>query len=391
MEDIANTLSHGKALSNDNVSDIIFAKGHREKVGKKLKNLWSLGANPDFEFDSLHFETRLVPLNKVHPDIPSSKDCRPIAIQSPIVKLLESRLKPKLDAYITQRLTASQTGFCIGMGISVNQMRLIQRVIETTNRKKHCYGLFIDFSSAYNTILHSKLFKRLQNVLSNDELDFLKSLYSRTKITLGKASFCPNIGVAQGSTISPALFNIYCDDLYQKLILVSNGVDIEDLLSYADDLCVLCASPSELRRVIKLIKSWSKENNLELNAKKSGIVEFTPRRGNQTKYLKVNSEFEGIPVLNEYRYLGLILDGKLTMTKQLELIDKKANFQVTKLWPILKIISLEERMNLWTILVRPLFEMLIFLYYAERSLTNIDKVDKLLRKTFKKFCMLKKT
>ena len=35
MEDIANTLSHGKALSNDNVSDIIFAKGHREKVGKK--------------------------------------------------------------------------------------------------------------------------------------------------------------------------------------------------------------------------------------------------------------------------------------------------------------------------------------------------------------------
>lgn len=168
------------------------------------------------------------------------------------------------------------------------------------------------------------------------------------------------------------------------------GINTENLLGYADDLCVLCTSPSELRRVIKLIKHWSRENNLALNAKKSGILEFTPRLGKQSNYLQINSEFEGIPIVTEYRYLGLIFNGKLTMKNQLEQIDKKTNFQVSKLWPILKVASLEERINLWTLLIRPLFEMLIFPYYAERSFTNIKSVEILIRKTFKKFCLFKK-
>jgi len=388
MVDIVSKISHGKALSVDGVSDIIFAKNQRKVATQKLQNLWSIEDKPNFLFNPIHFETKIIPLNKVHPQIPSNKDCRPIAVQSPIVKLMESRLKSKLDNYMTQKVHPGQTGFITGMGISVNQMRLIQRIIETTHRKKHCYGLFVDFSSAYNTILHSKLFERLQDVLSKDELEYLKSIYSRTRITLGKTSFCPNIGVAQGSTISPALFNIYCDDLYKKLS--DSGISIDSIFGYADDLCVLCTSPSELRNVIRLIKSWSEENNLKLNTKKSGILEFTPRYGSQPHYLKINSEFEGIPIVTEYRYLGLIFDAKLTMTKQLELIDKKSNFQVTKLWPILKMLSLEERINLWTLLVRPLFEMLIFLYYSERSHTNIERAQRMIRKTLKKFCMLKK-
>jgi len=225
LENIVNKISYGKALSTDGVSDIIFSKSNRKEVTKKLINLWSLGDEKNFEINLKHFETRIVPLNKKYLDIPSSKDCRPIAIQSPIIKLLECKLKPKLDAYLTQKLCPGQTGFIVGMGISVNQMRLVQRVVEITQRKKHCYGLFVDFSAAYNIILHSKLFERLQNVLAKDEIDDLKALYSRTKVSLGKVSFCPNIGVAQGSTISPALFNIYCDDLY--ITLNNAGVSTE--------------------------------------------------------------------------------------------------------------------------------------------------------------------
>ena len=164
-------------------------------------------------------------------------------------------------------------------------------------------------------------FERLHSVLTEDEIGFLKSLYSRTKITIGKSSFHPNIGVTHRSTISPALFNIYCDDLYQKL--TNTNINIENLFEYADDLCILCSSLYELRSVIKLIKAWSEENNLKLNAKKLGILEFMPRQGYQPHYLKLDSEFEGIPIVTEYRYLGLIFYGKLTMEKQLELIDKK--------------------------------------------------------------------
>ena len=88
--------------------------------------------------------------------------------------------------------------------------------------------------------------------------------------------------------------------------------------------------------------------------------------------------------------MGLIVDQKLTLAKQLAHIEEKTNHQCAALWPLLKAFSLTERMNLWTILCRPLFEMLIFPYYAERSTTNIEKVHLKTRRTFKKFCLLKK-
>jgi len=71
--------------------------------------------------------------------------------------------------------------------------------------------------------------------------------------------------------------------------------------------------------------------------------------------------------VSEYRYLGLVVNQKLTLSSQLSMIDEKVRFQVIKLWPVLKAFSLDERINLWTILVRPLFEMLIFPYLAEES------------------------
>jgi len=86
------------------------------------------------------------------------------------------------------------------------------------------------------------------------------------------------------------------------------------------------------------------------------------------------SSFVDIPIVTEYKYLGLVVDQKLISTKQLAFIEEKTNHQCAALWPLLKAFSLTERINLWTILCRPSFEMLIFPYYAERSTTNTNKV-----------------
>ena len=175
---------------------------------KLLFDLWSCNKH---YLD--HFETRLIPLNKVHPKTPKANEFRPIIIQSPILKLLEARFQRKLTTYMKEKLHIGQTGFVPAMGITVNQVRAVRRINERTNAGKKIYGLFIDFSSAYNTVLHTKLFQRLNKVLNEDEIQFQKAIYSRLKIKLGNQFFKPNVGVAQGSVISPAMFNIYSEEL----------------------------------------------------------------------------------------------------------------------------------------------------------------------------------
>ena len=384
MDYILSKIYDGKAIAFDGITDTLFSKDNKSMTAKKLNNIWSA------DIAQHHFETRTIALNKLHPEIGTAKDCRPIAVCSALIKLVESRSRKTLETYMIEKLHRGQTGFVSGMGIAVNQMRMVNRIKEITSNKRHCFGLFIDFSSAYNTILHTKIYERLMKVLPKEEVDLIKAIYSRIKIILGKHSFTPNIGVAQGSIISPALFNIYSEDLYYTLEKEAD-IPFGDLMGYADDLLILCTSPNQLRKAIETIKAWSIRNNLLLNAKKSGIVEFLPRAKTYPCALKPGTQFEGIPIVTEYKYLGLITDQKLTLKKQLDFIEEKTNYQCAKLWPVLKAFSLTERMNLWTILARPLFEMLIFPYHAEHSKTNTEKVHTKLRRTFKKFCLFKKT
>jgi len=196
--------------------------------------------------------------------------------------------------------------------------------------RRHAFGLFLDFSSAYNTVLHRKLYMKLLKALSLAEVQLVKAIYSRCRVKLGAHSFNPNVGVAQGSVISPALFNIYCEDLYEDIRDIAI-VNVEDILGYADDLLVICTSVVQIKNVLRVIDQWCQENNLHLNPKKSGIVEFVPRQGNSTNYLQIGSNVDGIPVVEKYKYLGVWIDGKLTMDPQLQHIKDKANFLVYKL------------------------------------------------------------
>jgi len=77
----------------------------------------------------------------------------PIVIASPLVKLLEGRLKQKLDAFLSDRLFSGQMGFVPLNRITVNQCRMIDRIKLRTQRQmngQHAYGLFIDWASFWN-------------------------------------------------------------------------------------------------------------------------------------------------------------------------------------------------------------------------------------------------
>jgi len=77
------------------------------------------------------------------------------------------------------------------------------------------------------------------------------------------------------------------------------------------------------------------------------------------------------------------------MDPQIKHIKEKVNFLGYKLWPLLRCVSLNYRIDLWKMFMRPLFEMIAGLFSMEGK-SNKEKILRLIRKTFKAFTLLKK-
>jgi len=374
---ILSKISTGKALTWDGLSDSIFKKSWIEKSSKIFADiLQNLNSIPDH-----HFESRLIPLNKIHPNTPSRKDLRPIIVTSPLIKIIEACLLPDLTSYLIEKSHHSQTGFVPGNGIFVNIFRALERIKLRTSNRKRCYGIFIDFSSAYNTVDHQILFQKLLPILGEEKTNLIKSLYSRMKIRIGDETALPNQGVAQGSLISPALFNIYSEGLF-KTIESEIKINEEDLLGYADDILIICDDLNTVSRVINEIRKWSILHNMKLNEKKSGIVEFFGRHMRSS--LSTN-DICGFPICKEYKYLGLRLTNKLSMGSQLSYIKTKSIDIQRRLSPFLHKADLDTKKNLWQVFIQPLIEFILPLYKFETAKTNILKANSTIRSSFKLF------
>ena len=388
IKQLLSKLATGKALSYDLFSDIILKdETTLNKLSTILKDLWSKDLNKIESLNEL-FKARLVALNKVHPKTPKPDEFRPIIILSLIVKIMECRWLPKLQDYVITKLCASQTGFVPGQGVFTNIFRAIKRIKERTNNKKNIFGFFIDFKSAYNYTRHDLLFERLEKVLGKEEIDFQKAIYNRLIIQSEDSNFRPNLGVAQGSVISPSLFDIYTEPLLRELNEIL-GIQFEDILAYADDILILCENKSLLNKCIDIVEEWSQKNNLKINKSKSGIIEFRHRRNRKT-VLETGQTFREYPILDKYKYLGTWLSNKIELDPQLQFINNKVNFMKSKLNPCLYNASLEFRKNLWQVFVVPLFEFILPIYSSEEARTKKEDAEKILRRSFKSFTGLGK-
>lgn len=436
-EEIVDLLSNGKALSFDGISDALFRKERTlftereirnppaflyKYTTSKLRNIWRCELD-SFSTAEDTWAARLIPLNKAFPQIPTRVQLRPILVQSPLVKLMEARFLPKLQSYIIEKLGCEQTGFVPTMGVQVNLYRALERITLRTNQKRPVFGLFIDFCQAYNSVPHTLLFQKLRKykVLEEDEIDFLEQLYCRYHIKIGDETFRPNKGVAQGSVISPALFNVFISDLAVELKEKAD-MNLEDVLLYADDVMTICTSMEQMKKCIEVIENWSKRNGMSLNKKKSGIITFTSRKSGKVPMMKMEKtielkprlkqnkdpnatdkvtkvhrewvpsreEFCGVPICKEYKYLGTWLTPKLTCGPQIAYIRKKSAYLYSKLYPYLQVASADGRRDMFMSMVMPLFNAATMLLKYECSKSQEDNLIRVRRIIFKQFMGISK-
>lgn len=135
----------------------------------------------------------------------------------------------------------------------------------------------------------------------------------------------PSKGCPQGSCCGPGLWNIY----YNSLLNMDYN-ETTEIVAYADDILVLVRGTStleienkaniELRKVSK----WAENNKIRFNKKKSQVMLVSRKKPRSVQKLNIYLGNGKIEQTSTIKYLGVLIDSRLTYNQHIQLITEKA-------------------------------------------------------------------
>ena len=255
-------------------------------------------------------------------------DYRPVALTSAIMKTFEKIVLRFLNSFLPKELDPFQFAYKEKRGIddaiAINVHEILQH-LETP--KSYARVLFIDYSSAFNTIIPSKLYKKLVQELKlpisicNWVLSFLVNRPQVVKIGANTSTpLVLSTGTPQGCPLSPKLYSLMTYDCKAEN---TNSL----VVKYADDTTVTGFisndDESQYRDQIVGLVNWCNENNLSLNVSKTKemIIDF---RRNKTPLLPLMINGESVEQVNIFKFLGTHVSNDLKWCTNTDEILKKA-------------------------------------------------------------------
>ncbi|KAK0146668.1 RNA-directed DNA polymerase from mobile element jockey [Merluccius polli] len=175
--------------------------------------------------------------------------------------------------------------------------------------------VFIDFSSAFNTIQPHLMVRKLLHLGVNPRLilwihDFLTDRKQQVKFNSHISSLkMINTGAPQGCVLSPILYTLYTNDCQASSLA-------HTYFKYADDTALVgflhpdTSSVGGFEREVQGFINWCSDNFLQVNVKKTKemLIDFS-KKGILVSPSEINGE--QIERVSSYKYLGIEIDDKL--------------------------------------------------------------------------------
>lgn len=266
----------------------------------------------------------IVPLPK-NTTISSLNDYRPVALTPVITKCFEKLVRRHILSCLPQGFDPLQFAYRANRSTEdAIALALHTTISHLEQQGRYARLLFVDFSSAFNTILPDRLTAKLLDIPPTTCCwirNFLSNRVQRVRVGQHlSTTLSLNTGSPQGCVLSPLLYTLYTYDCFS--IHPDNAI-----IKFADDTTVvgLISNDDETayRGEVQRLVGWCEANNLVLNTSKTKelIVDFR-RRKSDLQPICINGE--DVERVTSFKFLGAHIDADLQWSTNTTETVKKA-------------------------------------------------------------------
>lgn len=315
-------------------------------------------------FPQIWKTAKIVPIHKHGKPKNDVNSYRPISLLCVLSKLLEKVLLSRINHHLQDNniLPDEQHGFRQNHSTTKQLHKMIHLTRENLSVKKSTGMLMLDIEKAFDRVWHNGLIFKFTSLLFPSYLiNMVKQFLSERKFYVNVSDQISSVfnipfGVPQGAVLSPTLYNIYTYDLPKS--------DSTNMYLFADDISFhsthrnIIPIQNALTSHAKQIQAYTRKWKIKINGDKTQAIFVSNRRKKQIPKKEINVFNSRVKWSNEVKYLGFIIDKRLTVSYHVDYLIRKVNAAVNLLYPLLNsksCLCIENKLLIYKTAIRPIF------------------------------------
>jgi RNA-directed DNA polymerase len=199
-----------------------------------------------------------------------SKELRPLSIAPVENRVVEMAVRNVIEPIFERDFAPHSYGFRPGRGAK-DALRRVQHLL---NQGK-CWVVDADIKGYFDSIPQDRLEAAVgERIADGAVLELIGRFLKQGVMESGQGWSPTEQGTPQGAVLSPLLANIYLNPLDH--LMAQRGWE---MVRYADDFVILCASREQAERALAEVRQWVEEAGLVLHPTKTRIVDASQRGG----------------------------------------------------------------------------------------------------------------